>query len=269
MSPATLLLTGLLGNADGKKKKKAKRAKEAEITDESLDPSANMRVDVLRQLSLSYSFALFRTDHRSIEEPTISDRKKEKKRKRLVEEPSAGNNAEPASEPEKKKKKKKDRKGAEVSVAPEDDETMEDPAASTSFLPDERPSAKVSKKERKHRKEKQGQVADDDDDDDGGPAPSTSALLAPPDAKKSKKDKKAQKGNASGPSEAAVAAFRAKHAVSVHGSVAPVLAFDQLAVPDALRRALDGFAEPTPIQAFAWPPALEGRDVVGIAETGR
>lgn len=29
-----------------------------------------------------------------------------------------------------------------------------------------------------------------------------------------------------------------------------------------------GFVEPTPIQAQGWPMALEGRDLIGIAETG-
>lgn len=48
----------------------------------------------------------------------------------------------------------------------------------------------------------------------------------------------------------------------------PILSFNQLSIPDALRSAFAGFKEPTPIQACAWPPALEGKDVVGIAETG-
>jgi ATP-dependent RNA helicase RhlE len=35
---------------------------------------------------------------------------------------------------------------------------------------------------------------------------------------------------------------------------------------DAIRRA--GFAEPTPVQARAIPPAMAGRDVIGVAQTG-
>ncbi|KIJ04739.1 hypothetical protein PAXINDRAFT_94366, partial [Paxillus involutus ATCC 200175] len=50
--------------------------------------------------------------------------------------------------------------------------------------------------------------------------------------------------------------------------VIPVTSFDQLCIPDALKIAFQGFKEPTPIQACAWPPALQGHDVVGIAETG-
>jgi ATP-dependent RNA helicase RhlE len=46
--------------------------------------------------------------------------------------------------------------------------------------------------------------------------------------------------------------------------------FDTLGLSDALLRdiAKAGFTEPTPIQAHAIPPGLEGRDVVGCAQTG-
>ncbi|KAJ6627027.1 P-loop containing nucleoside triphosphate hydrolase protein [Mycena sp. CBHHK59/15] len=48
----------------------------------------------------------------------------------------------------------------------------------------------------------------------------------------------------------------------------PILAFTQLTLPTSLRSCFAGFSAPTPIQACTWPPALLGRDVVGIAETG-
>src|SRR5690606_2144267 len=46
--------------------------------------------------------------------------------------------------------------------------------------------------------------------------------------------------------------------------------FDELVKEPALLRAIRelGWEEPTPIQAQAIPPAREGRDVVGIAQTG-
>jgi ATP-dependent RNA helicase DBP3 len=50
--------------------------------------------------------------------------------------------------------------------------------------------------------------------------------------------------------------------------VIPVTSFEQLDIPESLKVAFKDFKEPTPIQASAWPPALEGHDVVGIAETG-
>ena len=46
--------------------------------------------------------------------------------------------------------------------------------------------------------------------------------------------------------------------------------FDALDLPDALRAAVDalGFTTPSPIQEQAIPPLLEGRDVIGVAQTG-
>ncbi|MDO5729098.1 MAG: DEAD/DEAH box helicase [Actinomycetaceae bacterium] len=48
------------------------------------------------------------------------------------------------------------------------------------------------------------------------------------------------------------------------------LSFDDLSLPDALLHAIFdmGYDQPTPIQAGAIPPLLEGRDIVGIAQTG-
>ena len=46
--------------------------------------------------------------------------------------------------------------------------------------------------------------------------------------------------------------------------------FDQLGLSQPVLQALDlqGYKEPTPIQAQAIPPVLEGRDLLGIAQTG-
>src|SRR5690606_22892784 len=46
--------------------------------------------------------------------------------------------------------------------------------------------------------------------------------------------------------------------------------FDSLGLSEPLRRALDavGYLTPTPIQAQAIPPLLEGRDLLGVAQTG-
>ncbi|KAG1809934.1 P-loop containing nucleoside triphosphate hydrolase protein [Suillus plorans] len=68
-------------------------------------------------------------------------------------------------------------------------------------------------------------------------------------------------------------AFLEKHNITIStqtnsDAVVPVISFDQLDIPDGLRSAFTGFNEPTPIQACTWPPALKGKDVVGIAETG-
>jgi len=69
-------------------------------------------------------------------------------------------------------------------------------------------------------------------------------------------------------------AFLTKHSVTITTppsvpQVVPVIRFSQLDVPAEIQSSFAGFKEPTPIQACTWPPALDGRDVVGIAETGR
>lgn len=69
-------------------------------------------------------------------------------------------------------------------------------------------------------------------------------------------------------------AFLDKHSVTLHTpagvpSITPVIKFSQLDVPPEIQSVFAGFKEPTPIQACTWPPALDGKDVVGIAETGR
>jgi ATP-dependent RNA helicase DBP3 len=75
-------------------------------------------------------------------------------------------------------------------------------------------------------------------------------------------------------SDSEAKAFLQKHRVTVTTpdnapAVTPVITFDQLNIPEGLRTAFTDFKEPSPIQACTWPPALDGRDVVGIAETGR
>jgi ATP-dependent RNA helicase DBP3 len=68
-------------------------------------------------------------------------------------------------------------------------------------------------------------------------------------------------------------AYLKKHGVTIHPppdtpGLFPITSFDDLPIPDRLLSAFSTFNEPTPVQACAWPPALAGRDVVGIAETG-
>lgn len=57
----------------------------------------------------------------------------------------------------------------------------------------------------------------------------------------------------------------------VPNELKPILQFPSLfsRIPSQLHAALSKFNEPTPIQACSWPALLAGRDVVGIAETGR
>ena len=46
--------------------------------------------------------------------------------------------------------------------------------------------------------------------------------------------------------------------------------FDELGLSQKVLAAVEasGYTQPTPIQAEAIPPALQGRDILGIAQTG-
>jgi ATP-dependent RNA helicase DBP3 len=50
--------------------------------------------------------------------------------------------------------------------------------------------------------------------------------------------------------------------------VTPILKFKQAGFPKVLRKTLEKFPAPSPIQSVTWPPILKGRDMVGIAATG-
>ena len=52
--------------------------------------------------------------------------------------------------------------------------------------------------------------------------------------------------------------------------IQPDMTFNQLKLSEKVLAAIEaaGYTTPTPIQAQAIPVALEGRDVVGIAQTG-
>lgn len=77
--------------------------------------------------------------------------------------------------------------------------------------------------------------------------------------------------------EAEVQAFLATHHVTIADPLAergapalrPILVFDHLPASALVaQKPFAAFAAPTPIQAAAWPFALGGRDMIGIAETG-
>ena len=67
------------------------------------------------------------------------------------------------------------------------------------------------------------------------------------------------------------AIFRIQRSTRAHPERSSIIStFEKLGLQPPLRAALNdlGFSQPTPIQALAIPPALEGRDVLGSAETG-
>ena len=73
--------------------------------------------------------------------------------------------------------------------------------------------------------------------------------------------------------QAEVDAFLADNDISiVRGDPVPkpILSFDEVEFPDAVRRTITnmGFERPMPIQSQGWPIALSGLDLVGIGQTG-
>lgn len=167
----------------------------------------------------------------------------------------ADTHTESASKPEKKKRKR-DREEANTteSKTKEKKKRKKDTNSGESPRPQEeqQQEASNSKKEKKEKRKRMKELAAAASDPAPKNAPPAVSAPAPSDAE----------------------AFLQKHSVTIHvpegtGEVTPVLSFDQLDVPADLRSAFAGFKEPTPIQACSWPPSLEGRDVVGIAETGR
>lgn len=101
---------------------------------------------------------------------------------------------------------------------------------------------------------------------------------AEPSSKKDKSRKRKSSAPDTQTSEEAIAEaqlYLTKHTITIHfepgasSPLIPVTNFDQLRIHTSLRSALNDFDEPTPIQACAWPLLMDGRDVIGIAETGR
>lgn len=73
-------------------------------------------------------------------------------------------------------------------------------------------------------------------------------------------------------SDEEIAKFHAEHEITVPlGTPKPILEFDELSnVPKTLLKAIEknNFEKASPIQAQAWPIALSGKNMVGIAQTG-
>lgn len=147
---------------------------------------------------------------------------------------------------EKKKKKKRKR-----------EEANEETAA-----PSTGPESKQDKKEKKKRRKEQ---AAEKSNPECFETPAEAATPNTPSPSSTSVSKPTQKE---------VSDFLEKHNITIHNApgkpdVTPIVKFTQLDIPSELRLAFATFKEPSPIQACTWPPALDGSDVVGIAETGR
>lgn len=207
----------------------------------------------------------------------------------------------------KMKKSKKERRKELASIIHQEGLNENDSTSTPQSL-DESVDRGAARKERKRKRkemEAEGKIADitpkkkqksHHQDSSGQKSPSPS-ILSPPYRKSSdadtelarrtstengvngmKKEEKHKKkkpkgsdapalGSTSPPSD--ILGYLARNSIAIHGDVTPILSFSSLDIPDELRQCILTFKEPTPIQACTWPPLLAGRDVVGIAETGR
>ncbi|KAA8492737.1 ATP-dependent RNA helicase dbp2 [Porphyridium purpureum] len=72
--------------------------------------------------------------------------------------------------------------------------------------------------------------------------------------------------------EGEITEFRKQHEITVRGDAPPkpVTNFMEASFPDYVLEVIETlkFPAPTPIQTQAWPVALSGRDVIGVAQTG-
>ncbi|KAG6890999.1 hypothetical protein C0992_011276 [Termitomyces sp. T32_za158] len=213
----------------------------------------------------------------SLKEQEKKERRRRKKEQKMLAD-SAGKSADDVTisgeQTEKKKKEKRHRSTDDTANAVvEGDAKGVDPQSHTE-----------EKKEKKKRKR------DTEDEVPGEP------YFPAPESKKEKKRKKgtavsdsatpatstfectpsiSHRASPSSPSAtpAEVSAFLERHSITISTPdntppVVPVLEFTQLDINPELQVSFKGFKEPSPIQACAWPPALKGLDVVGIAETG-
>ena len=192
--------------------------------------------------ALSFSFVFQGADSDALYAHTFVDVKsgKEKKKKSKAtpsDEPDACQTSKvtPYTEPEKHKRKKEKKRKKDA---------------------DSDPTSMTESRKAKKRKRKHDHFSDPDD-----VAPSPPSASASP------------KRPCVTVSPAEAEGYLKTHNITVQlppgiPALYPITSFDALPIPDSLRGTFSAFKKPTPIQACAWPPALSGMDVVGIAETG-
>lgn len=185
----------------------------------------------------SFSLVFQRADSDALYAHTFVEVKNGKKKSKAIissDEPDARQTSEatPYTEPEKTKRKKEKKRKKD---------TDSDPTSTTE-------PRKAKKRKRKH------DILSEPDD-----------VASPPSASPKRPRVTVSPTEAEG--------YLKTHNITVQlppdmPTLSPITSFDALPIPDSLRGTFSAFKKPTPIQACAWPPALSGRDVVGIAETG-
>lgn len=168
-----------------------------------------------------------------------------------------------------KKEKKRDKKrkaalaedGEHKKKKRQRDEPVEEPVESL--------AEEGEHKKKKKKKKQKSRDEEDDQPSEGGEKKRRSPQDDPSDDPEPKKKKRKE----SVPSASAVeiVEYLTSNNITLSIPITPILSFEQLpsSVPDEAKQCFAAFKAPTPIQACTWPAALDGKDVVGIAETGR
>ncbi|RXW24773.1 hypothetical protein EST38_g1115 [Candolleomyces aberdarensis] len=228
-----------------------------------------------------------------------SDDKKEKKKERRKEEVELETNQEAAAvdaedskkkrKKQKKQKREKKEKASKPATDSQDDAVQVDgaEASNESYPVESQDTPKESKNEKKRKREAEetengeAEVVSRKEKkkrrkEEGSSSPQDTSLPAAGSSSSAPSPSKSQPTPASvsiSPKE--TEEFLKKHSITIHTPesddtpITPIISFNQLAsLPEGLTDAFKTFKEPSPIQACTWPPALAGKDVVGIAETG-
>ncbi|KAL5199043.1 hypothetical protein ABZP36_002555 [Zizania latifolia] len=131
-----------------------------------------------------------------------------------------------------------------------------------SLLPEQEEVFNKSKKEKKSKKDKKRKLAAEAEEE--------VAKIS----KKRANDESAQGEEAENSGQKVGAENGGQKVVAVTGKgftdakYAPLSSFVAAALPPQVLDCCKGFARPSPIQAYAWPYLLDGRDFIGIAATG-
>lgn len=214
-------------------KKSRKESKKAHLN-ESVDQDINVEVDA------------------GAEKAARKEKKRLKKLKKLQEADTEVNGAEPESAKDESKPEEADAKAAKKA---------------------EKARLKALKKAKKEVEESSGESTPREPK-----APAINGKAANGDSAKangSASDTYSEDPNLTALPQTEIDSFLGEHFISITDPLSssnkfrPMIKFSYLPITDPAHRApFKNFKAPTPIQAAAWPHLFNGRDVIGVAETG-
>ncbi|RDA95606.1 hypothetical protein CP533_1156 [Ophiocordyceps camponoti-saundersi (nom. inval.)] len=187
----------------------------------------------------------------------------------------------------KKMKKNKDKKSKKEKMPQENDHgKVGEEEENDDDGDDQREARKAAKRARRAEKKREaGRLARDDEADEPQHVPDKKNKKSKSKSKRKASTDDRQRGryeqtiSLSSVPQSEIDTFLSTHHIAVtdprhpdsETHLRPVTEFHHLPSTNLLEKQpspLAGFTTPTPIQAAAWPYALSGRDVVGVAETG-